>query len=118
MPSFNPRFNRRRSVSGPGQNGEVRLLVRYLRQPDEQYVVQKEGRGRTIADALDDADAQLRPGVWLRMLVSSPSTIYADLTGSTATKRQGDRRRMRTKYGEGVYVTIEKKVSRTVVYEA
>lgn len=54
----------------------------------------KVGYGSSLAEAVHEADAQLRPGEYTRLVVSTPSTILHDLRRVVAPRstKQGDAR--------------------------
>lgn len=93
---FDSRFN-----VGRGYQREFRILVTYMRT-NRTYCVTREGWGKTIKAALADADAQLRPGLWQRVLVSSPAITNSELRGISP----GERRRLGSRYGEGAIVEV------------
>lgn len=57
----------------------VTATVSYTR--DDGMAAVCVGSGDSLAARVADADAQLPPGLWTRDAVSTPTSVYADLTG-------------------------------------
>lgn len=70
-----------------GGRGDFKLLVSY-RRSDGKLVVTREGYGKNYREALDNADAQLAPGTWIRICISNPNTIYADVQNAGVERRR------------------------------
>jgi hypothetical protein len=63
-----------------GQTGNAwRSVTITYRRADENLITSRAGIGRTVKDAVLDADRQLKPGDWRRVAVSTPSSIYTDV---------------------------------------
>lgn len=84
--------------------GSYEITVSYQNADNPSCFVTRVGWGHSKGECLEDADNQLPVGTWIRKAVSSPRSIFLDL--------QSRKIRSRTRAGEGVYVKVEKRVTR------
>lgn len=85
------------------------ITVSY-RNENVPVVTSRVGYGKTLDAALQDADSQLPDGVWKRVVVSHPGSIYVDLQMTNAARFA----RSTMRRGEGATIRVEKRVSEVI----
>lgn len=83
------------------------VTVTYKRE-DDNLITTKVGYGDDYYGALQDADEQLRPGAWVRLAISQPSSVLADLRNAGKQRQTQNHKRP----GEGETVVQLAPVSR------
>lgn len=77
--------------------GDWRTVTVTYRREDSNVVVTKVGYGNDYYESLKDADEQLRPGAWVRLAISQPSSVLADVRNAGKHRQTGNHKR----HGEG-----------------